>query len=226
MAAITRVCAWDRPGVGRSEARGLHTGRRGRADLRAALAGAGEHGPYVVVAHSLGGVYALLFADLEAAERLERRRGVRPCSTRSSHSIWLADDAGLDQALRDQHRQVLAETGAMIQRDEQLDWDGDGGGAPSPAGRPQIETLMLPIEMDRKFGDQSQPGPAALAAAWYRVVEEHYPNSRVEVVTNSGHVIGTRPTRARCRARSRDGRRGQGSRRYVNAALPWGARPS
>lgn len=199
-APITRVCAWDRPGVGRSEARGLHTGRDTVADLRAALAVAGEHGPYVVVAHSLGGVYALLFADLEASEGLDDVVGLVQLDS-FEPLIWLADDPGLDQALRDQHRQVLAETGAMFEQYEQLDWD------PTVAEvrtlpPTQVETVMLPIEMARKFGDQAEPGPAALAAAWYRVVEEHYPNGRVEVVTNSGHAIGTdRPELVAARVR-------------------------
>ena len=46
-AEMSRACAWDRPGLGRSEPRGLHTGLETVTDLRRALAMAGEHGPYV-----------------------------------------------------------------------------------------------------------------------------------------------------------------------------------
>jgi pimeloyl-ACP methyl ester carboxylesterase len=187
IAGTTRVCAWDRPGLGQSQARGLHTGRQAAEDLHAALAAAGERGPYVVVGHSLGGVYALLFASVEATAGGD---AVAAFVLLDSFEplIWMADDPLLDEAIRANHREVLAETGAMIQGGEQLDW------APTLAELralppTQAETLLLPITMGGKFGDQAQPGPAALAASWYRVVGEHYPNGRVETVENSGHVI-------------------------------------
>ena len=100
----------------------------------------------------------------------------------------MADDALLDEAVRTGHRQVLAQTGEMIQDAEQLDWDATI--AELRALPPtEAETLVLAVTMDVKFGDQSQPAPAALAASWYRVIGEHYLNGRVEVVPDSGHVI-------------------------------------
>lgn len=187
-AGVTRVCAWDRPGLGRSAARGPHTGLDVMGDLRAVLAAAGERGPYVIVAHSLGGMYALLFESLEASAGGD---GVAAFVLLDSFEplVWMADDPLLDEAVRATHREVLAQTGAMIQGGEQLDWAATL--AEFQALPPtQTETLLLPIEMFRKFGDQSRSGPAALAASWYRVVQEHFPNGRVEVVTDSGHAIG------------------------------------
>jgi pimeloyl-ACP methyl ester carboxylesterase len=61
--AAFRLCRYDRPGLGESEA-----GERPRTvarfvdELRALLAQAGETGPYVLVGHSLGGLTAQLFA--------------------------------------------------------------------------------------------------------------------------------------------------------------------
>lgn len=64
VATTTRVCAYDRAGQGWSEdspdaADGTHTAR----DLHALLAAAGESGPFVLVGHSSGGVYALTYAS-------------------------------------------------------------------------------------------------------------------------------------------------------------------
>ncbi|MCF8527474.1 MAG: alpha/beta hydrolase [Candidatus Nanopelagicales bacterium] len=61
----TRVCVTDRPGLGDSPARrgSSRTDAGEHADeLRAALAGAGESGPYLLIAHSYGGLIARAFA--------------------------------------------------------------------------------------------------------------------------------------------------------------------
>jgi pimeloyl-ACP methyl ester carboxylesterase len=63
VAAVTRVCAYDRAGYGFSDPGPLP--RDGQAiahDLERGLAAAGIRGPYVLVAHSAGGLYARLFA--------------------------------------------------------------------------------------------------------------------------------------------------------------------
>ncbi len=60
---ITRVCAYDRPGQGWSEAT-THPqdGVAAAKDLHTLLAGAGETGPFVLVGHSTGGTYAMTYA--------------------------------------------------------------------------------------------------------------------------------------------------------------------
>lgn len=63
LAATTRVCAYDRAGTGWSEPGPMpRTPERVVAELHALLAAADETGPYILVAHSLGGRYARLFA--------------------------------------------------------------------------------------------------------------------------------------------------------------------
>ena len=63
VAAFGSVFAWDRLGVGRSDPPAVpQTGEAVLATLRAVLAWAGVPPPYVLVAHSLGGLYAELFA--------------------------------------------------------------------------------------------------------------------------------------------------------------------
>lgn len=68
---FTRVCAYDRPGT--TQFGGAPTlsspvpqptsARNGAGDLHALLTAAGEPGPYVLVAHSWGGLIARLFAS-------------------------------------------------------------------------------------------------------------------------------------------------------------------
>lgn len=64
VAATTRVCSYDRAGYGFSDAAALPRSAAPIAkDLGLLLKAAGEHGPYILVAHSLGGLDARLFAD-------------------------------------------------------------------------------------------------------------------------------------------------------------------
>ena len=59
----TRVCAYDRAGQGWSDdVASPQDGVTVAEDLHAVLAAAGEHGPYVLVGHSIGGPYAMIYA--------------------------------------------------------------------------------------------------------------------------------------------------------------------
>ena len=72
IAKTTRVCAYDRPGTTRARAEGgisrsdpvaqPVTPSRSVADLHALLEAAGQTGPFVLAAHSYGGLVARLFA--------------------------------------------------------------------------------------------------------------------------------------------------------------------
>ena len=76
VAAFTRVCAYDRPGTVRLDGTRSPstlvpqptTARDGVADLHAWLTAAGIPGPYVLVAHSWGGMIATLFASTYPAD--------------------------------------------------------------------------------------------------------------------------------------------------------------
>jgi pimeloyl-ACP methyl ester carboxylesterase len=64
VARETRVCAYDRAGLGWSDPSGDSLdGLEVAADLQLLLNRAGEPGPYVLVGHSLGGVYSRIVAD-------------------------------------------------------------------------------------------------------------------------------------------------------------------
>ena len=63
LARITRVCAFDRPGLGWSdEAAGPHEAEHAADRLHALLQAAGEPGPYLLVGHSAAGLYDRVFA--------------------------------------------------------------------------------------------------------------------------------------------------------------------
>ncbi len=63
LARVTRVCAYDRAGLGRSApAHGYRTAQTQAHDLHALLHAARISGPYVVVGHSWGGLVVRLFA--------------------------------------------------------------------------------------------------------------------------------------------------------------------
>lgn len=73
---FTHVCAYDRPGTlsfggvltPSTPVRQPTTARDGVADLHALLSAAGEKGPYILVAHSWGGMIARLYASIHPGE--------------------------------------------------------------------------------------------------------------------------------------------------------------
>jgi pimeloyl-ACP methyl ester carboxylesterase len=64
VASFTRVCSYDRPDspASHSDPTPLRSAQEVVDDLRALLTAAGEVGPYVLVGHSLGGLYVQLYA--------------------------------------------------------------------------------------------------------------------------------------------------------------------
>jgi pimeloyl-ACP methyl ester carboxylesterase len=196
VAAFTRVCAWDRPGIGRSAARGLHSGGEAEADLRAALETAGEQGPFIVVAHSLGGVYARLFAAA----------GPPNGRTATEHDAVLAfvmldiyePDLGMDRdpALAPEVqaflRQNLDAAGPMFQQGEDLDWPATLHEL-ARLGPTRLPAVLLMVDPHQHL---THPDPAVVGAmvdAWYRAIAARYPNGRLEIVNTSHFVQFDRP---------------------------------
>ncbi len=69
VAKFTRACAYSRAGIMWSDDAGRPFAAANVAeDLHRALAAAGEKGPYVLVAHSLGGPYSLVFTGRYGAD--------------------------------------------------------------------------------------------------------------------------------------------------------------
>jgi pimeloyl-ACP methyl ester carboxylesterase len=64
VAKQTRVCAYDRAGMGWSEPEpGPPNAAQTTAELHALLQESGEEGPYVLVGHSLAGLYSRIYAE-------------------------------------------------------------------------------------------------------------------------------------------------------------------
>ena len=68
IAKNTRACAYSRAGIMWSDPVGVQSGEGIAADLHTALNKAGEHPPYVLVAHSLGGPYAMIYTKNYGSE--------------------------------------------------------------------------------------------------------------------------------------------------------------
>jgi pimeloyl-ACP methyl ester carboxylesterase len=191
VAATTRVCAWERPGIGRSEARPLHSGRDTAGLLRATLAAAGESGPYVVVGHSLGGVYGRLFAATpQPGQVLQPRDAVLAFVMIDTFEPDLGVDAdpALSEELRANVRRAIDETGAAIQAQEALDWATTMAEL-AALGPVEQGGISLWVDPNVRFGEPDPDDKAAIIAAWYRGVAARYPNMDLEIVPNTGHVI-------------------------------------
>lgn len=191
VAEFTRVCAWDRPGLGRSDARGLHSARDAADDLRAALRGAGERGPFVIVAHSLGGVYARLFAAAEP----DTNPDANPDAVLAfvmldtyEPDLGLVDDPTLGADVRAMVRQSIDETGSMIQSGEELDWAAMLEEL-AEAGPVQLPAILLTVDPKGRYGNPDPAVTAALIAAWHRGIAARYPNGRLEILADAGHML-------------------------------------
>lgn len=182
LAELTRTCAWDRPGFGLSTDRGVHTGLDTARDLLGALGAAGEQGPYIVVAHSFGGVYARLFAaaapeDVSALVMLDTY----------DPDLGIEDDPTMDQAFRDAVRRALDETAASIEATEHLDW-------PATllelheAGAPKASMLVLSTDPNRRYQDPDPARQERMVAAWRRAITALYPRAEIEIVATSHFV--------------------------------------
>jgi pimeloyl-ACP methyl ester carboxylesterase len=180
VAALSRTCAWDRPGLGRSAPRGLHTGGQTAEDLRAALRTAGEHGPYIVVAHSLGGMYARLFAQAEPAVR-----GLLMLDVYVP-DLGMDTDPALSPEIRAQIRTALDEGGVAFQQSEQLDYAATVAELVRPV---PVPVIALYVDQRQRFADPDPAVSSAMIAAWYRGMDAQYGAGRVEIVDDTSHFI-------------------------------------
>jgi pimeloyl-ACP methyl ester carboxylesterase len=160
IARQTRVCSYDRAGAGFSDPAPLpHDGAAIARDLDQALHAAGLRGPYIVVGHSAGGLYARLFA----ARRLKEVKGLvllDPTTARRAPEPGAGDD-GLG-GIRRRVQRCLANTLADPQP-PLIDptWNGCGVSLKDPdphalfiAQRPDTWRAQL-SELDSLFGRTS-----------------------------------------------------------------------
>ncbi len=186
VAIHTRACVYDRAGLGRSDPRARHTVGDATDDLWTVLAIAGERPPFLLVAHSLGAVYARVFAD--------RHRGavvglvlVDPFNP----DLYERTIAPLDPAAQAAGRRGMAATYAQIEAVEGLAWAASAAelAAASIAGLP-VEVLSVDQRVwftPEVLGDVPFE---AVEAAWRAGLESLSPGAvRITIATGSGHHI-------------------------------------
>jgi pimeloyl-ACP methyl ester carboxylesterase len=185
-AAFTRTCAWDRPGIARSPARGRHTALDTARDLKAALAAAGERGPFVVVGHSLGGVYARIFADAYRGE-VAGVVLVDPFTP----DISPAEQAGvkLDPALVAEWSSGLQGTFQLIEALENLDWAATADQlAATRLGDIPLELIFVDqrLRYDERIDEATK---VRLIAAWRELVLGWSTDARLTIAEGSRHIV-------------------------------------
>ena len=182
LAAFTRVCASERPGQGQSDGIGRHSAMTTSQRLRAALEIHGERGPYVVVAHSFGGVYARLFAaaDPASVESLVMLDTYEP-------DLGMDVDPALDDATRATIRRNLDEGGVTFEAVEGLDWPATLAEL-SEIDPASLDALLLYTDPAGRYLDPDPVIREAMIAAWYRAIAARYPNGVLEIVP-TGHFI-------------------------------------
>jgi pimeloyl-ACP methyl ester carboxylesterase len=182
LAAFTRTCAYDRPGRGSSDARGLHTLADTVADLRAGLAAAGEAAPFVMVGHSHGGDYVRVFTGRHRAEVV----GIVLLDTFDPdlETRWVHPLLG---GLRPEYEQRLDGLRALVAQVEDLDWAASEQELreASIAGTP-IEVLRAPRGEPRLDAATNEAIAAAVIEGYESLSpgEVHY-----ELAWGAGHMV-------------------------------------
>lgn len=185
LAATTRVCSYDRPGTARLDGSASSTtsvpqptsALVGAEDLQAWLSAVGEPGPYVLVAHSWGGLIATTFAhehpeDVAGLVLLDPgSRFLRDALDGSGWQAFLAttDDAVSGDAEAPDYRATLTEPERTL-----------------PGTSTRIPTVVISSDQEFDFGAGDANWPA-WAVAQDRLADalgaEHVTR------TDSGHLI-------------------------------------
>lgn len=192
---FTRVCGYDRPGEGKSDraprtlrrfgARTyieLRTGREIVQDLHVLLAKAGEQGPYVLVGHSFGGLYAILYAHRYNGDVV---------------GMVLVDSSHEDQAARDKvlttPEQAKRRRDGWTQNEEGIDFYQVLAQVRAEHWRTNIPLYVLARgRVDPPPADWSAERWARREQAWREMQEDHVrrsSNGKLIVAEKSGHDI-------------------------------------
>src|SRR5262245_40178068 len=181
IAGITRTCAYDRAGRGRSDDRDPHTLGDAVADLRSLLDAADESGPFVIVGHSLGGSYARVFATTYRDE-------VVGAVLVDSFEPDVQDDRihPLLGELRPEYEAQLDGLRAHVSRVDSLDW---------PTSEAELRTSSfdgIPLEVlvaaryEPRLDEETN---AAIATAWREGMESLSPGRTRYEIVYAGHNI-------------------------------------
>ncbi len=182
LAALTRTCAYDRPGRGSSDPRGRHTVADAADDLRGLLRIAGESPPFIVVGHSLGEAYTRVFAARHGADvaGLVLVDGFSP----DLQDDWIHPLLGPLRGEYEGQAQYLRDLVASV---EDLDW---------PASEAQLRAAdvsafpIVVLRAPRAEPRLDEPTNVEIAAAWQEAYESLAPGRvRYEITWGAGHII-------------------------------------
>ncbi len=184
LADTTRTCTYSRANRWGSDARDTHTVAQSAADLRAALASAGEQPPFVLVGHSLGDVYVRVFAGLYRDDVAglvlvdpfgpDRFRRLIALASPNLARAWQAD---LDGNI------------AAVQATERLDWPASEAELRAvDLGALPVEVVIVPqpFEVDPRIPDAERSG---LAKEWRDGIDRISDRVRVTLAPGSSHMI-------------------------------------
>ena len=182
LATMTRTCAYDRAGRGRSDPSPRHTLADAAADLRALLAAADEPGPFILVGHSLGGAFGRVFAGGSRADvaGLVLVDAFNP----DLETTWIHPLLG---SLRPDYETRLDGLRAHVSRVDGLDWVVSERQlrAASLTGVP-IEVLVAPRYEPRL----DEATNTAIADAWRAAFEQLSPGQVVHTTAwDAGHDV-------------------------------------
>jgi pimeloyl-ACP methyl ester carboxylesterase len=182
LAATTRTCAYDRAGRGSSDARGRHTVGDAATDLRSLLAASGEVPPFVVVGHSLGEVYARVFAD-------RYRDEVTGLVLVDGFSVDLEADRihPLLGDLRPEYETRLQSLRDLVAGVEDLDWPASEGQLRDTDLRGLPIVVLQAPRAEPRLDERTN---AEIAAAWEAAYGSLSPGLvRFEIAWGAGHVV-------------------------------------
>ncbi|HET6314713.1 MAG TPA: alpha/beta fold hydrolase, partial [Chloroflexia bacterium] len=180
---LTRVCVYDRANIGRSE-RGPspRTSEQAVKELRTLLASAGVAGPYLLVAHSHGGLHAQLFASKYRSEVV----GMVMVDV-TTYDIDQRYEAAITPAQVQQRRDLIEQNREGVTYDAIL-----ASYAQVRDAGPLPEVPLLVLTHGRIL--EHPPGwpVEAVERAWREAQEglaKRSPKGRLIVAQNSGHFI-------------------------------------